>query len=293
MATSQQYNDFRNALTNIYSKSEAGNITDWVFEHITGKKKFERLGLKADELSPDQLLLLKNYLGQLENHTPVQYVLGEAWFYKRKFFVNNHVLIPRPETEELVEWIIEDIKQRENSSSCSILDIGTGSGCIPISLKKELLKCTVSALDVSEEALKVANRNATDNQADVQFLEVNFLDEQEWKTLSNFDIIVSNPPYIPLTEKGMLDKNVTDFEPSIALFVEDGNPFIFYIEIARFAKKHLSPGGKVFVEVHEDFAGDVKTIFENEEFAASIKKDIYGKERMVSAHNSRETFIKF
>ena len=284
MTTPQQYNDFRQALTSIYSQSEAENITDWVFEHVTGKKKFERRALKGEELSPDQLLLLKNYLSQLEAHTPVQYVLGEAWFYKRKFFVNNHVLIPRPETEELVEWIIQEIKMKGNLGSCSILDIGTGSGCIPISLKKEIPGCTVSALDVSEEALVVAKRNAMDNQADVEFLELNFLVEQEWETLSNFDIIVSNPPYIPLTEKGLLDKNVTDFEPSIALFVEDGNPFIFYLEIIRFAKKHLSPGGKVFVEVHEDFAGNVKTIFEENGFVPTIKKDIYGKERMVSAY---------
>ncbi len=291
MTTLQEYTDFRAALTKIYSPSEAENITDWVFEHLTGKKKFERRGLRAgrqnpekENLSSEQVLLLKDYLEKLENHTPVQYVLGEAWFYKRKFFVNNHVLIPRPETEELVEWIIREIKQKENSGSCSILDIGTGSGCIPVSLKKEMPGCTISALDVSENALKVAKRNAIDNQADVQFLEVNFLDEQEWETLSNFDIIVSNPPYIPINEKVMLDKNVTDFEPSIALFVEDGNPFIFYIKIAQFAKMHLSIGGNVFVEVHEDFAGDVKTIFEKNEFVATIKKDIYGKERMVCAH---------
>lgn len=284
MTTSHPYNDFRQALKTIYSKSESENITDWVFEQVTGKKKLERRDLKEEDLSPDQLLLLKNYLNQLENHTPVQYVLGESWFYKRKFFVNNNVLIPRPETEELVEWIIQEIKQRENLTSCSILDIGTGSGCIPISLKKEMPGCTVSALDVSAGALEVAKRNAVNNQADVIFFEINFLDEQEWQTLSHFDIIVSNPPYIPLTEKGMLDKNVTDFEPSIALFVEDGDPFIFYIEIARFALKHLSPGGKVFVEVHEDFAGDVKTVFENNGFVATIKKDIYGKERMVSAY---------
>ena len=288
MTTLQVYNDFQKTLKSIYSHSEAANITDWVFEHVTGKKKFERRavgqGSDLEELSSNQLILLKKYLEKLGKHMPVQYVLNEAWFYKRKFYVNENVLIPRPETEELVEWIIQEIKQGENSNSCSIIDIGTGSGCIPISLKKEMPGCRVSALDVSAEALKVAKRNATEIQANVQFLEINFLDEQEWETLSNFDIIVSNPPYIPITEKVILDKNVTDFEPSIALFVEDGNPFIFYIEIAQFAKKHLSPGGKVFVEVHEDFAGNVKTVFENNGFLATIKKDIYGKERMVSAY---------
>lgn len=291
MTTLQEYNAFRAALTKIYTPSEAENITDWVFEHTTGKKKFERRGLRAnglnpekENLSPEQVLLLKIYLGQLENHMPVQYVLGEAWFYKRKFYVNKHVLIPRPETEELIEWIIQEIKQYGNSSSCSILDIGTGSGCIPVSLKKEMPGCSVTTLDVSQDALEVAQKNSTDHHAEVQFLMVDFLEEKQWNTLSIFDIIVSNPPYIPINEKAMLDKNVTDFEPSVALFVEDDDPFIFYTKIARFAKNHLSPGGKVFVEVHKDFAGNVKTIFENTGFAATIKKDIYGKERMVSAH---------
>ena len=291
MTTLKEYNDFRAALVKIYTPVEAENITDWVFEHVTGKKKFERHVLRAggpnadqENLSPENILLLKKYRGQLENHAPVQYVLGEAWFYKRKFFVNKYVLIPRPETEELVEWIVQEINQKENSSSCSILDIGTGSGCIPVSLKKEIPGCIVSALDVSEDALEVAQKNAADHNADVQFFLVNFLDEQQWNTLLTFNIIVSNPPYIPINEKTMLDKNVTDFEPTIALFVEDEDPFIFYIKIAQFAKNHLSPDGRVFVEVHEDFAGDVKTIFENVGFIATIKKDIYGKERMISAH---------
>lgn len=286
MTISQKYADFRQALTIIYSPSEAKNITDWVFEHVTGKNKFERRNLRypvQETLSSEQILLLKNYLRQLENHKPVQYVLGEAWFYKRKFFVNKNVLIPRPETEELVEWIIGEIKQ-EKKTSCTILDIGTGSGCIPVSIKKEMPGCQVSALDVSEEALEVARRNAKELEANVAFSGINFLDEKQWETLPDFDIIVSNPPYIPINEKEMLDKNVTDFEPSVALFVEDKNPFIFYIKIARFAKNHLTPGGKVFVEVHEDFAGNVKSVFENNGFAAIIKKDIYGKERMIKAY---------
>jgi release factor glutamine methyltransferase len=289
MTTSQKYADFRKALTSIYNQSEAENITDWVFEHVTGKKKFERRNLGSNSVDPiletlssEQILLLKNYLEDLENHKPVQYVLGEAWFYKRKFFVNKNVLIPRPETEELVEWIIKEIKP-EKKTSCSILDIGTGSGCIPVSLKKEMPGCQVSALDVSEEALEVAKRNANELDADVTFFLTNFLDEKEWETLPGYDIIVSNPPYIPISEKEMLDKNVTDFEPSVALFVEDKNPFIFYIKIAHFAKNHLTPGGKVFVEVHENFAGNVKSIFEKNGFAATIKKDIYGKERMIKA----------
>lgn len=288
MTIAQQYTLFCEALTKIYPNSEAENITDWVFEKVTGKNKLERrIGKSGKEtaeqenLSTDQLLLLKTYLDQLENHTPVQYVLREAWFYKRKFFVNKNVLIPRPETEELVEWIMEEIKQRPGS--CSLLDIGTGSGCIPISLKKEMPHCTVSAIDVSKEALHVAQQNATNHKVDIQFLKVDFLDEKQWNELPLFDIIISNPPYIPIMESSKLDKNVTDFEPSIALFVEDGDPFIFYTKIARFSKHHLLPKGKIFVEVHEDFADAVKAIFEKSGYTASVKKDIYGKERMIRA----------
>ncbi len=290
MTILQEYTVFREALAKIYPASEAASITDWVFEKVTGKNKLQRYILKekvaAQEkanLSTDQLYLLKNYLEQLEEHTPVQYVLGEAWFYKRKFFVNNDVLIPRPETEELVEWIIEEIKQKP--ANCSILDIGTGSGCISISLKIEIPHGDVSAIDVSEGALKVAQQNASDHKANIHFLKVDFLDEEQWKKLSNFDIIISNPPYIPIKERAMLDKNVTEFEPSIALFVEDDNPFIFYTKIAGFAQQHLSPGGKIFVEVHEQYAADVKSIFENNGFVTAVKKDIYGKERMMMGHH--------
>lgn len=287
MTTLQVYNEFRKTLTNIYSPSEAGNITDWVFEHVTGKKKFERRaggqGSDQEELSSNKALLLKNYLDQLEKHTPVQYVLNEAWFYKRKFYVNKNVLIPRPETEELVEWIIHEVKQKKLPGTFSILDIGTGSGCIPVSLKKEMPNCQISALDVSKKALEVAERNASDLGAKVIFSELNFLEEEQWNQLGKFDIIVSNPPYIPVKEKAMLNKNVTDFEPSLALFVEDNDPFIFYEKIARFATNHLCAGGKVFVEIHEEYAGEVRTIFEKNGFVATIKKDIYGKERMIGA----------
>src|SRR5690606_6378030 len=136
------------------------------------------------------------------------------------------------------------------------------SGCIPISLKKEMPRCSVNALDVSEEALQVAKQNATDHQAEIHFSKIDFLDEKQWTELPFFDIIISNPPYIPIMESSRLDKKVTDFEPSVALFVEDDDPFIFYTKIAQFSKLHLLPKGKIFVEVHEEFAGEVKSVFE-------------------------------
>jgi release factor glutamine methyltransferase len=223
---------------------------------------------------------LNEYLKELLKHKPVQYVLNEAWFYKRKFFVDENVLIPRPETEELVEWIIADVGDKENFE---FLDIGTGSGSIPVSLKKELRNANVTAIDVSEKALFVARKNAKELDAEIHFKLIDFLSASEWRALLKYDIIVSNPPYIPIAEKQILAKNVTDFEPGLALFVDDNNPYIFYEKIADFAKLHLKEKGKIYIEVHEEYAKNVKGIFEKAGFISKIKKDIYGKERMVCA----------
>jgi release factor glutamine methyltransferase len=165
-----------------------------------------------------------------------------------------------------------------------ILDIGTGSGCIGISIKKELDGADVSAIDVSKEALNVAKKNANSLDALVNFKQLDFLNEDSWKELSSYDIIVSNPPYIPITEKETLDKNVTEHEPGIALFVSDRDPFIFYKKIAKFSKEHLTAEGRIYVEVHENYAKDVREIFLDNQFTkVNVKQDIYGKERMVIA----------
>ena len=286
MTTTQAYNDFQNQLKKIYDERESENISDWVFENVTGQKRWERRN-NPNELKEAYFNQLQNYLQQLLVQKPVQYVLNEAWFYKMKFFVNENVLIPRPETEELVEWIIKNVRRTTYDVRCTILDIGTGSGCIPVSLKRELHNTNVTAIDVSEKALQVAKKNAESLNAKIDFLKIDFLNENNWKALPQFDIIVSNPPYIPFQEKEKLAKNVTAFEPGIALFVENKNPFIFYEKISTFAKSHLKQNGKIYVEVHEEYAENIKTIFENAGFISEIKKDIYGKERMV-----RATFIE-
>jgi len=283
MTTGKTYSDFVNRLKSVYDEREADNIADWVFEKITGLKRSERRLDKDEELDESDFLLLQNYLQQLLQHKPVQYVLEEAWFYKMKFFVNENVLIPRPETEELVEWIVNDLKSEAVSKSTNIIDIGTGSGCIAISLKKELTKAKVTAIDTSEKALEVAKKNSLELNAKTDFIQLDFLKEEKWNRLSKFDVIVSNPPYIPVRERESLAKNVTEHEPAMALFVENNDPYIFYKKIARFSETHLEPNGKVYVEVHEDYAKEVKTLFENTRFKSEIKKDIYGKERMVKA----------
>jgi release factor glutamine methyltransferase len=284
MTTGKAYSDFVNELQKIYDQREADNIADWVFEKITGLNKTQRrinANVIPDEKKTEEL---KKSLSQLLQHKPVQYVLNEAFFYKRKFFVNESVLIPRPETEELVEWILKDLEEKPSGSEpTKILDIGTGSGCIAISLKKELNNCQFSALDASDEALEVARKNAKDLNTGINFSLVNFLNETEWDQLKKFDVIVSNPPYIPKSEKDSLAKNVTENEPSIALFVEDEDPLIFYKKIAAFGKDHLKTEGKIYVEVHEEYARKVQQVFEKAGFTSKLKKDIYGKERMVKA----------
>ena len=286
MTTGEIYNDFKAKLKVIYDDREAENICDWLFENVTGLKKWERRQNQNSEFAETDSEKIKTYLEELLKHKPVQYVLHEAWFYKRKFYVNENVLIPRPETEELVEWIVSDFKKEKYSKPIKIIDIGTGSGCIPVSLKKELPESSIAAIDVSDKALSVAKINAEELHAIINFFQIDFLNENEWKMLSQYDIIVSNPPYIPLNEKEILAKSVTDFEPGIALFVKNNDPFIFYKKIAGFAKSNLKESGKIYVEVHDEYAKEVGSIFESAGFLVEIKNDIYGKQRMVKSTKS-------
>ncbi|MDQ2719818.1 MAG: peptide chain release factor N(5)-glutamine methyltransferase [Bacteroidota bacterium] len=282
MTAAMAFIDFKNKLKTIYGDQEAHNITEWVFENTTGLKKWEIRNSRHDleEIVFDQT---KIYLYELLQHKPVQYILHEAWFYKMKFYVDENVLIPRPETEELVEWVIDDIGYMMLDVRCKIIDIGAGCGCISISLKKNLPASNITAIDISEKVEKVIKINAQELNTEIDFLQVDFLNENTWNKLQQYDIIVSNPPYIPLEEKEILAKNVSDFEPQIALFVPDNDPFIFYNKISKFALSHLNENGKIYVEVHEKYANDVKNIFEASGFISMIKKDIYGKERMIRA----------
>lgn len=282
MTTEQVYIDFLNQLYAIYEKREASNIAEWVFENVTGLKRWERNLRENMALPTNSFTIINKYLEKLLEHQPVQYVLNEAWFYKLRFFVNEHVLIPRPETEELVSWILSD-SRKLNGEGKTILDVGTGSGCIAIALKRELPASLVSAVDISKEAILVAGRNAKELQATIDFMQIDFLHEGGWNPIGCFDIIVSNPPYIPEKEKENMERNVVEFEPEIALFVQNNDPFIFYNKIAKFAQSHLKLNGKIFVEIHESYADDVKQIFEKFLFKTEVKKDIYEKDRMIMA----------
>lgn len=267
-----------------YGDHEAANIADLVMENVTGWKRIDRVVNKEVKCSAAMEEQLEQYIDELAAHKPVQYVLHEAWFAGMKLYVNEHVLIPRPETEELADIAVKESVNK----SLTIIDIGTGSGCIAIQIKRKLPGAGVYAIDVSEEALKVAEKNAIENNAQVNFILSDILDEKKWTGLPSFDLIVSNPPYIPVTEKNKMHDNVTKYEPHLALFVPNEDALIFYKAIAHFAKKKLLPEGKIFVEIHETFAMEVAEVFNS--FQTEIIKDMQGKDRIIKAVTAPQTY---
>ena len=276
-------------LRSIYPEEEASQITDWVMESLTGSKKTERMFYKNSAITDKEQLQLQQFAERLTRHEPVQYVLNEAWFCGLKFYVDKNVLIPRPETEELVEWVIEEVRSRESgvqsrSSDIRILDIGTGSGCIPVALKRKLPEAEIWSCDISEDALNVAKKNAVALEADVNFMLLDFLNEKKRDSLPSFDIIISNPPYVPERDKEQMRPNVLNYEPHIALFVHDNDALIFYKAIAEFGKKHLNPGGAIYAEIHEDLGMAVSEAFKSNGYTTETRKDMQEKERMLKAH---------
>src|SRR5574338_1138639 len=270
-----------NELKKIYEDREAAAMTDRIIEKLTGTKKTDRIIHKEKELSSGQSELLSDWLMRLMKHEPLQYVLQEAWFGEMKFYVDQNVLIPRPETEELAVWIISDCKFPIRQ--LRLLDIGCGSGCISIFLKRKLHKAEVWACDVSEAALTVAKKNAGNLGADIQFRQLNFLNEEERNRLPSFDIIVSNPPYVPEKDQAQMQPNVLQYEPATALFVPDNDALVFYKAIADFGKKKLNPKGAIYVEIHEDLGTAALELFRSKNYEATLKKDMQEKDRMIKA----------
>jgi release factor glutamine methyltransferase len=248
----------------------------------------EQVKNKVPYLTCTQLEDLDAITERLKKNEPVQYVLGEAWFAGMKFKVNKNVLIPRPETEELVDWIVKESQKSNPESfrdkSQNIIDIGTGSGCIPITLKHQLPEANVSAIDVCSEALFTATENAIKLNTEVDFTLLDFLDEEKWNELHQYDIIVSNPPYVKQSEINTIHERVKEFEPHLALFVPDNDPILFYKKLSDFSMKHLNAGGKLFVEINEALGEAVSNLFRSAGFLnVDLKKDMQGKDRMVMA----------
>jgi release factor glutamine methyltransferase len=268
-------------LKTIYDEGEAAAISDWVIEYLTRSKQTDRPFQKEKLLSTEQEQQLKEYTTRLLTHEPVQYILQESWFCGLKFYVDKNVLIPRPETEELVEWVIANCKFPVDT--LSILDIGSGSGCIPIALKRKIRKADVWSCDISEAALQVARKNATSLGVDVNFILLDFLDTDKRKSLPLFDIIISNPPYIPEKDKQQMQPNVLHYEPHTALFVPDNDALLFYKAIAEFGREHLNPKGVIYAEIHEELAKPVTDLFNTKGYSVEIKRDMQDKERMLKA----------
>ncbi len=283
MTIQQAYQQLLTNLYDLYEPSEAANIAEMVIEHLTGFRKLECITNKIIPFSNQQETDYQEITAALLQNKPVQYAIGEAWFMNMKLRVNEHVLIPRPETEELVDWILNDM-QSMDLNNLSLLDIGTGSGCIPIAIKKKFPQTEVFAIDISEEALQVAKINSIEQNALVDFLQADILNEADWKHLKHYDILVSNPPYITIAEKQAMHKNVLDYEPHIALFVPDNDALLFYKTIAQFSQNHLKPGGKVYVEINETLGKQTVELFLQNGFNnVELKKDMQGKDRMVKA----------
>lgn len=265
-------------LTTIYTAREAENIAKIVLED-----GFNSIAptLTWNDLGHSNQALLQQITKQLRQGIPWQYVLGQADFYGYKFGVNPATLIPRIETEELVHWVIQEHKQQ----AVSILDIGTGSGCIAITLKKELPNSEIMAVDVSTAALEQTQKNTQQNNTTIQTRQLDILKEEIWQQMPVFDVIVSNPPYIPPSEKELVPKHVLNHEPALALFVEEENPLLFYTKIAKFGEQHLKKGGSLYFEINEHFGQEVVKLLEQSGayHQVMLKADFQGRERMVRA----------
>jgi len=275
MTIKEAFEQTKAALQAQMEDREAENVMRILFEDAfdwtSGQPARSFLAKEQDQLSA--------ILERLQANEPLQYILGEADFYGLKFEVTPAVLIPRPETEELVFQILEAGKNKEGQKG---LDIGTGSGCIPISLKKNRPDWSLTGMDISEEALQVARRNALKNQVEVNWIVQDVLDEEAWDKLGRYDFIVSNPPYIPLEEKKVMPRQVLDYEPALALFVENDNALIFYRKIHDLAIRSLSTGGSLFFELNEFNARAVQAMVDLRFFTeAVLLPDMQGKDRML------------
>ena len=276
----QAFYSLKDSLAGIYDAREAAAIAHELLEHLTGLSRLDRIRDKDEFLREDQQLQLEEARKRLQGGEPLQYVTGQQWFCGNVFQVNPAVLIPRPETEELVQWIAEDWK----GQAPRLLDIGSGSGCISVSLKLLLGKAEVTGCDISPEALEVAGINAASLGAQVDLILLDFLNETNWSQLGQIDVVVSNPPYIPLTEKESLAPNVRDHEPAMALFVPHEDALVFYRLITRFGLKHLLPGGAVYCELHRDNAEATATLFRQSGYGqVELKTDMHGNPRMLRA----------
>lgn len=270
---------FKNELENRFEAREIDNLYFFINDVIFERNKIQS-NSPEERCNETELLFWNKVIKRLKTSEPIQYILGFQEFYGLKFKVTPDVLIPRPETEELVQLILDE-NQKDN---LKVIDIGTGSGCIPIALKKNRKSWNIVAVDISETALDIAETNALENEASIQFLQFDAL-SSKWSILtSEVDIVVSNPPYIPEADKSKMEKNVLDFEPDLALFVDDESPIIFYERIAENARNLLKKGGRIYFEIHEELSSLIVRNLELNHFNnIRVIRDLQGKDRIITA----------
>lgn len=271
--------ELQNTLKDIYDPLEINSLFFRLLEHYTHTTKTHYLAFPEKKLTDEQIQTLQKAIKQLENNVPLQYILGSCEFYGNSYQVTSDVLIPRQETEELVHWIIEST---DKNKKIKILDIGCGSGCIVISLAKNLPNACLSAIDISQKTLDITKENAQRNKVSLEFIKADILKLPSFN--KKFDIIVSNPPYIREKEKIEIHNNVLQYEPHLALFVSDEEPLLFYDKISDFALQHLSQKGKIYFEINQYLAQQTKELLETKGFRDIVlKKDLNGNSRMIKA----------
>ena len=273
--------NFHSELDDNYGKEEVNSFFDLLMENFLGLKRIQLVLNPEYVITNEQKELFLDALVELKNNKPIQYIIGETEFYGLPFKVNENTLIPRPETEELVDWVITSFDKQKEETQFKILDIGTGSGCISISLAKNLPETNVFALDVSKEALQTAKQNAEMNGVEVVFIHDDILNTN-FSPLAVFDVIVSNPPYVRNLEKVEIKSNVLDNEPHIALFVDNENPLQFYKAICEFAQNNLKDEGVLYFEINEYLGQEMIQLLKEFGFKSiELKKDLFGKDRMI------------
>ena len=292
MLMKEAYHILQSDLSALYDSREAANIADWVMEDVTKWTKSQRIIHHNQQLSDEQVDVLLHFKNELQQGRPIQYILGYSWFRGLQLKVNEHVLIPRPETEELIEAIKKYHVQHKHVGEINLkaMDIGTGSGCIAIALQHEFADWEVWAVDTSATALLIAAENAKQLNLEIHFKQADILTDLKIDHLPVFDLIVSNPPYIPIENKEEITKQVLNHEPHLALFISNNDPLQFYKAIVKFSEFHLRRGGTLWFETHMDYANDVAIFLrENDYENVFVLKDFQGKDRIVTAKKTGDS----
>ena len=292
MLMKEAYHILQSDLSALYDSREAANIADWVMEDVTKWTKSQRIIHHNQPLSDEQVDVLLHFKNELQQGRPIQYILGYSWFRGLQLKVNEHVLIPRPETEELIEAIKKYHVQHKHVGDINLkaMDIGTGSGCIAIALQHEFADWEVWAVDTSATALLIAAENAKQLNLEIHFKQADILTDLKIDHLPVFDLIVSNPPYIPIENKEEITKQVLNHEPHLALFISNNDPLQFYKAIVKFSEFHLRRGGTLWFETHMDYANDVAIFLrENDYENVFVLKDFQGKDRIVTAKKTGDS----